>query len=129
MALGPIAEGFVRRLGGFGRMRLFIQPIFAIALGIRDGLHDAKEGEPPYLIGILFHAERRRVLISSTMKNILIPFIIGVILDLISQYFIFQRVRIIAAIFVGFLLIGLPYSIARGVTNRIVTLYRHRQTR
>ena len=37
----------------------------AILLGIRGGLADAKEGNPPYLFGLLFHAGHRRELLRS----------------------------------------------------------------
>jgi len=121
-----LVEGVVKRFGGPGGFRLIIQPIVAIALGIRDGLADARDGEPAYLIGILFHPERRQDMLANTVKHILKPFIIGVILDLIFQYFIFQRIRLIPAIIVGLVLIGLPYSFARGITNRIVTSRKRR---
>ncbi len=124
-----VFEGLAMRLSGPGGFRLIIQPIVAIALGIRDGLLDAKAGEPAYLIGIVFHPERRHELLASTVQHILKPFIVGVVLDLILQYFIFQRIRLIPAIIVGLLLIGLPYSLAMGLTNRIVTVWRRRITR
>lgn len=122
-----ISEGFSRRISGPGAFRFIIQPIVAIAFGIRDGLLDAKAGEPPYLIGMIFHPELRRELRARTLQHILKPFIIGVILDLILQYFIFERVRLIPAIIAGLLLIGLPYALTRGITNRIATGRRHRR--
>ena len=122
-----ISEGIAKRFGGPGGFRLIIQPVLAIALGIRDGLADAKAGQPAYLIGIFFHPECRHELLESSINHILKPFILGVVIDLILQYFIFQRVRLIPALIVGILLIGLPYSLARGITNRVVTLRRHRR--
>jgi hypothetical protein len=119
-----ISEGVAKRLSGPGSLRFIIQPIVAIMLGIRDGLLDAKAGEPPYLIRMAFHPELRRELWTKTMQNVLKPFIVGVVLDLVLQYFIFQRVRLIPAIIAGLLLIGLPYSLARGITNRIATGWR-----
>jgi hypothetical protein len=124
--LQQIYEGVAKRFGGPGGFRLIVQPVVSIALGIRDGLADAKAGEPAYLVAIFFNPEHRRELLGSAVKNILKPFIIGVVLDLILQYFIFQRVRLIPALIVGFLLIGLPYSLARGLTNRIATGWRRR---
>lgn len=123
-----IAEGMAKRASGPMGFRIIIQPVIAIALGIRDGLMDANAGEYPYFIGLLFHPECRRELWARTLKNILKPFIAGVILDMILQYFIFQRVRLIPAIILGFVLIGLPYSIARGITNRVATKWRQRRT-
>jgi hypothetical protein len=128
MTLILIVEGIARRFSGPGGFRLIIQPIVAIALGVRAGLIDSKQGEPPYLIALLYHPQRRQALLSNTAKHILKPFTAGVLIDLILQYFIFQRVRIVAALIVGLLLIGLPYSIARGVSNRITTTRRRRRT-
>lgn len=121
MILLQFFAGAAKRFNGPGGFRLIIQPVVAIALGIRDGLMDAKAGKPAYLIGIIFYPECRRELISVTVQNILKPFIIGVVIDLILQYFIFQRVRLIPAIIVGLVLIGFPYALARGITNRIAT--------
>lgn len=118
-----------KRLGGPGRLRIIIQPVVAIALGIRDGLIDARAGEPPYFIGLIFRPNRRGELWALTIQYIMKPFIIGVIIDLILQYFIFERVRLIPAIIVGLLLIGLPYALARGITNRIATRWNHRNNR
>jgi hypothetical protein len=121
-----LSEGLAKRLSGPGGFRFIIQPTVAVALGIRDGLQDAKAGEPPYLIGIIFHPEHRQELWAKTIQNILKPFIIGVVLDLIFQYFIFQRARLIPAVIVGLLLIGLPYALARGITNRMVARWHRR---
>lgn len=115
------SEGVAKRFSGPGGFRLIVQPVVAIALGIRDGLLDAKAGEPAYLIGVILHPERRGVLLGSTVEHILKPFAVGVLIDLVLQYFIFQRVRLVPGIIVGLLLIGLPYSLARGITNRIAT--------
>lgn len=120
-------EGVARRFGGPGGFRLIIQPILAIALGVRDGLADARAGEPAYLIGILFHPERRQELMGTTLKHILMPFSIGVLMDLILQYFIFERVRVVWGLVAGLLLIGLPYSLARGITNRIAARWGQRE--
>jgi hypothetical protein len=56
-------EEIPRRFTGPGRFRFILQPMVAIVLGIRGGLADAKAGNPPYLFGLLFGAERRRELL------------------------------------------------------------------
>jgi hypothetical protein len=122
-----ILEGIQKRLSGPGSFRFVLQPIIAIALGIRDGLMDAKANDPPYLIGLVFHPEYRREMWTVTVQHVLKPFIVGVVLDLILQYFIFQHVRLIPALMAGILLIGLPYALARGLTNRIATEWNRRR--
>lgn len=107
-------------LGGPGRFRFIIQPIVAILLGIRDGRLDAKAGRPAYLISVFFVREGRREALESGIKTFAKPFVISVIIDIIVQFYLFHNVRFWSALVVGTLLIALPYSIARGLTNRIV---------
>jgi hypothetical protein len=103
----------------------------AIFLGIRDGVTDAKLGRPPYVIGLFFAghgAIPRRELLKTSFRRIVIPLAIGIIFDMIVQWELFHRVIIVGAILVGALLVALPYTIARGVTNRIVTnRYKRRE--
>ncbi len=119
-----IVHGIVRRWSGPANLRLLIQPAIALALGVRDGLADAKAGASPYLFGVLFDWAHRRELLLHGARHILKPFLVGVVVDLITQYFIFQRVRLAAALLVGLLLVGLPYSVSRGLTNRIATHWK-----
>jgi hypothetical protein len=51
----------------------------------------------------------------------MIPLIIAMIVDAIVQYVLFQRVRVWGAIVVGTVIMGLPYSIAKRITNRIAS--------
>ena len=44
---------------------------------------------------------------------------IAILLDMISQYLIFREVRPGAALMVGPVLIAIPYSVSRGLSNRI----------
>jgi hypothetical protein len=119
-------EGIIKRYHGAGGFRLIVQPVLAIALGIRDGLQDAARGHPAYFIGLLFHPECRKEMFSTMLANLFKPFVLGVILDFILQYFIFHRAWLIPALLAGLLLIALPYSIARGLTNRIVSVKKRR---
>jgi hypothetical protein len=67
-------------------------------------------------------------LLKSSLRHILTPLAIGIVLDAIVQWYLFHRVILLGAILVGALLVALPYSIARGLTNRFVTnRYRRRQ--
>jgi hypothetical protein len=48
-------EGLEPRLTGPVKGRFVVRPLVAIALGIRDGIADAKQqDEPPYFIRVLF---------------------------------------------------------------------------
>ena len=48
------------------------------------------------------------------------------VVDGIAQYLIFKQIRPVAAILVGSLVIGVPYALARGLTNRIVSLKKRK---
>jgi hypothetical protein len=106
--------------------RFILQPLMAIALGLRDGRLDAKAGTSPFVIDVLFGSENRREYIVSALKNLAMPVALGTVLDAVSQYQIFEHVRPLGALLVGFGILGVPYVLARGLTNRL-TAVRHPQ--
>lgn len=118
LIIHSFGEGLMARLSGPGRARFVVQPLVAIALGIRDGIADAKQGNPPYLVRVLFTSERKMAVLKTGLKAISNPLAIGVILDMILQWVIFQAVRLYPALIAGVILIALPYSFARGLSNR-----------
>jgi hypothetical protein len=125
-SLGPLSfsQGLARRLAGPFPARFVLQPLAAIILGIRDGITDAKLGRPPFVIALLFAKDGaipRNELLKLSLKRIFAPLAIGIVIDMIVQWYLFHRVIITAAILVGGLLVGVPYAAARGLTNRFVT--------
>src|SRR5262249_10180305 len=46
---------------------------------------------------------------------------VGILLDVMVQYMLFRSVRIVGAMIVGTLLIAVPYVMARGLANRVVS--------
>lgn len=107
-------------LGGPGRLRFLVQPLIAVALGIRDGRRDAAAGRPPYALGVLFAHAARREEVMSGLRTLAKPLVVAVLLDAILQYIMFQSVRLWHALLAGTILIALPYAAARGLTNRYV---------
>lgn len=107
-------------LGGPGRLRFIIQPLIAILLGIRDGRRDATAGAPPYVLAVLFAHGRRKEALSSALRSIVTPLIVGFVVSLIVQYYLFRSVRLWHAFVFGIALIALPYVVARGLTNRLI---------
>jgi len=99
-----------------------VQPLVAIILGIRDGIMDAKAGTPPFIYDVLFKPENRKKHLKSALHSLLKPIIIGIILDAIAQYLIFEHVRVLGAVIMGTCIMGIPYALARGLTNRFVSL-------
>jgi hypothetical protein len=107
-----------KRLTGPGRLRFILQPTVAMILGIRGGRVDARAGRPPYLFGLFFHAEHRGEYLRTGLTAIRDIVAIGIILDAVAQFLIFRQVHPFAALVVGPVLIGGPYAIARGLSNR-----------
>jgi len=112
-------EGLEARMSGPGKFRFILQPIMSIGLGIRDGIADAKQGNPPYFIQILFKSENKLTALKSGLKNAAFPLGLGVVLDFVFQWLIFHFLYVIPALLAGTILVALPYSLTRGLTNRV----------
>ncbi len=112
-------EGLEARMTGPGKGRFVMQPLVAMALGIRDGIADAKQGKPPYYVRILFTSEPKHIVLKASLKRIATPLTVGIVLDMMLQWVIFQAVSLLGAVIAGTILVALPYSIARGWSNRI----------
>ena len=112
-------EGLEARMTGPGKGRFILQPLIAIALGVRDGITDAKQGKPPYFIRVLFKSERKLYVLKTGIKSIATPLTVGIVLDMILQWVIFQGVYLLPAIIAGTILVAFPYALARGLSNRV----------
>ncbi len=113
-------EDIPKRLAGPGRFRFLFQPVIAILLGVRSGLADAREGRPPYLYGLLFHPGLRRGLMRSGFESVVNLLMMGILLDSLFQWVLIGASYPGAALIVGPVLIVLPYSLARALSNRLV---------
>jgi hypothetical protein len=112
-------EDIPRRLTGAGRFRFVFQPLIAIILGIRSGRTDARQGKPPFLHGVLFHAALRGELVRSGFGTVINLVLMGILLDAVCQRIILGVSHPGAALVVGPVLIGLPYAVARALSNRL----------
>jgi hypothetical protein len=117
-------QDILARLSGPGRMRFIIQPVVAIALGIRSGMKDGDSGVPPFLWALVFHREHRRELLRSTFASIRNLVAMAILADLLSQFLIFHQIRPGAALVLGPVLIATPYALSRALSNR-VSQWRH----
>ena len=114
-----ISEKIVARFTGPFHLRFVFQPIMAIVLGLKDGKTDALENRPPYLYYIFSDGKKRKEIIKHGLISVAKVLTIGVILDIGVQIYLFSSVRIWGAILVGFVVIALPYALARGIRNRL----------
>jgi hypothetical protein len=119
-------EGIARELAGPGRLRLLVQPAMALALGVRLGIVDAKEGKPPFLFRLLRTSQRPWALLRASLWDVAIPFTLAVGLDSVLQYLAVGFVRPLAALTVAALLVWIPFALSRAITNRVWRRGRHR---
>jgi hypothetical protein len=112
-------EDIPRRLTGPGRFRFILQPLLASILGFRSGRADARAGRPPYMTGVLFHAGQRRELIASSFWAVVNLLLMGILMDSIFQWVILGSSYPGAALVVGPVLIVLPYTAVRDLSNRV----------
>jgi hypothetical protein len=107
---------------GRGSLRFIVQPITATLLGIRAGRRDASSEAPPYFALLLTGGENRRAALAEGAKHLSKVFIVAVVFDAIIQFAAYGSIRPGWAITVGILLAGIPYILARGLTNRVIRL-------
>lgn len=118
---GSFAEGVAARVVGPMGLRFVFQPLVGLLLGVRDGMMDAKAGEPPFIFDLIVNRKNRKAKLASLFKSLSKTIIIALVLDAIVQYLIFDQVRITSAIIVAVMILIVPYSLARAITNKIVT--------
>jgi len=121
-----VLDKIAARLTGAMSFRFILQPGIAVFLGARDGLLDAKAGTPPIIADIIFKPKPRERRLKSAFHRLLTPIVVATVLDAIAQYLIFKHITPLDALFVGTLVMGVPYALTRGVVNRIATAYRSR---
>ncbi len=114
-------------IAGPGTFRFVIQPILAIILGARDGRNDAKSSTPPILYRLLLASGQRGEALNGTLKAIILPLILAVAMDSIFQIYIFGVWRLQWALVVGVGLVGIPYILSRGITNRLYSARRGKE--
>jgi len=116
-----IVEGIIARLAGPMSLRLVIQPLMASLLGARDGIVDAKAGEPPFIFGLITDCDDRKAKLGSLFKSLSKAIIIAVVLEVMAQYLLFGQVHAIGVILYVFVFMIVPYSLVRAAANVIVT--------
>ena len=114
-----MSEKLVERFTGPFHFRFILQPLVAIIFGLKDGKTDAKLKKPPYIAHLILDKQHRLTNFRQGLMAIYKPLLIGVILDVIVQIYLFHSVRLWGAVVVGALIIALPYALARGLRNRL----------
>jgi hypothetical protein len=122
----PLFDYIAAAVRGPGAFRFVIQPLLAVILGIRDGVRDARTGRPPYFLQLLGGGARGRDMLRAGVRQIVVPLCIGIALDIVLRFSLGFGFHPLSSVIVGALLIGLPYSLARGAANRMMQLFRRK---
>jgi hypothetical protein len=107
------------RLTGPLTLRLVLQPIMAAILATKDGLHDARRGDPPFFWAILTSPGHRRELLADGWKSSTKIFTVAVILDAVYQFIALRWFYPTEALLVATILAIVPYLLIRGPVNRL----------
>jgi hypothetical protein len=112
-------ETVARDLSGKGQFRLILQPAAALILGVRLGIADADAGGTPFLHRLLTHRHQRWTLFQESLSEGVFPLMVALVTDGILQHITLGRIRPLAALAVGALLVWLPFVCTRALTNRV----------
>lgn len=113
--------------GGSFQLRLILQPLAAMLLGLRFGIRDAKQGRAPIIKEVAGAKRHHGSVLAHAARDAIVPLVVALVLDSILQHLINGRIRPLAALIVGGLLVFLPFLIVRALVNRIWT-HRHHRT-
>lgn len=120
-------EDLAGRVTGPLTFRLILQPTMALIFGIRDGIKDARAGQPAYFWALFSDPERRRELLRSGWKGFSRVFVFAVIMDAVYQFIVLRWFYPGEALLTAFILACIPYVLIRGPVNRIVQGKRRRE--
>jgi hypothetical protein len=111
----------IGRIGGPLSFRLIIQPLVAAFLGVRAGLRDAREGQPPFGWHLLTTRQgNRNQLVQDAWKNIGKLFLAAIVIDVVYEIYVLRWVYPLQALIVATILAVPSYVVARGLINRIM---------
>ena len=119
--LANFITDMIGRVDGPLQFRIYIQPLMAIALAIRDGYSDVRERRPPYGWALAHDPAHRLYLMREGWKGISRVFILAYALDLLYQYVVLRGWRPLEAFFAATVLALIPYVLLRGPANRAIS--------
>jgi hypothetical protein len=124
--LHRIIANLFGRLDGPLHFRFIMQPAMAILFAIKDGINDAKLGNPAYFWAIVFTPDHRKTLIKGGWKSVGKIFILAVVLDVIYQLKVNHRIYPGETLIVAIVLAIIPYILIRGPVNRLISLRKQK---
>jgi hypothetical protein len=127
--IGRMWEDLASRVGGPFTFRFVLQPVMAIVYAIRDGVHDARSGRPPYFWAIFTRPDDRLQLLREGCAAVGRVIALGIVMDVLYQVIVIGWVYPGEMLIIVLLLALLPYVLVRGPVNRIARVWSHRTRR
>jgi hypothetical protein len=115
-------ENFLARPDGPFSLRFLIHPAIAIAIGVRAGLRDARQGRSPYLWSAVTTPGDRAALLRGGWMDMQVAFVIAVVLDSLYQLAVNRGIYLGELLFTATLLALVPYALVRGPVARLAVL-------
>lgn len=117
-------DHLIGRIGGPMSFRLALQPAMALIFAIRDGMKDARTGQPAFFYSLFTDPENRRSRLREAFKALARVFAFAIVMDVIYQLIVFRRVYPLEALIVAFILAFIPYLLMRGPANRVARMLK-----
>lgn len=99
--------------------RFYVQPIMAILFAVRDGVRDARTGQPAYLWSLFTDAAGRRERLRHGWHSVGRIFLFAIAMDVVYQLVALRGLRPVAGVVIAALLALVPYALLRGPANRV----------
>jgi hypothetical protein len=106
--LGRLADG--------QGLRLFLQACIAIGLGMSDGIHEARRGSPPHLLGFAVDRRLGPGKASHTWERFGRVLITAFLVDFLYQFMRLDSLYPLEALTIAAILAPAPYFLARGLS-------------
>ena len=106
------------RLDGPMHIRLIVQPLVALLLGVRAGMRDARAHRPPFLAALRRH-EQRRERLRQGWRDIGKVFLLAAAIDAIYQTWVHQGIFLLELLVTATVVALVPYALVRGPARRI----------
>lgn len=112
-------RNMVERPEGPMLFRYFLQPTMATIAAVVSGLKDARLGRTPFLPTVLTNPAERAGRIEEAIVDTSRIMLLGLVMDSIYQYIVFDAFHPAEAVIVTLLLAFLPYVLLRGPVARV----------
>ena len=120
-------DDLIARVDGPLHFRIILQPVMASLFAIKDGLRDARNGDPAYFWSLFTDSHLRPTLIRNGWRSIARIFFLAVILDAAYQLLVLHWFYPFETLLVAIVLALLPYALLRGLVNRVKRAFTKRE--